>query len=153
MSPAKGYSVPASRPAAPAARDMAYLGPALVIKGQITGSEDLQIDGTVHGPITLQDKRLTVGHTAQLNSQINAREVVVNGNVNGDLHARERIEIKKTGSVVGNMTTSRIVIEEGAYFKGSVEIARRPEKEKAEVETPSKSASSSERRELAVVPA
>jgi cytoskeletal protein CcmA (bactofilin family) len=85
-----------------------------------------------------------------LHSQITAREVVVNGNVTGDLHARERIEIKKTGSVVGNMTTARIVIEEGAYFKGSVEIAKRPEKEKAEKGV-SEPASVTE-RELAAMP-
>jgi cytoskeletal protein CcmA (bactofilin family) len=154
MSPAvaaKGSSVPASRPAAPGARDMAYLGPGLTIKGQITGTEDLQIDGTVHGPITLNDKRLTAGHTAQLHSQINAREVVVNGNVTGDLHARERIEIKKTGSVVGNMTTARIVIEEGAYFKGSVEIAKRPEKTEKTEKAVSETGSVSE-RELAAMP-
>lgn len=135
VSPAPGNAIPAARPATPGVRDMGYLGPNLTIKGQISGNDDLQIDGTVLGPITLQDKRLTVGHTATLNSEVNAREVVVNGKVNGDLHARERIEIKKTGSVIGDLTTARIVIEEGAYFKGAVEIARRNGKAGTEFES------------------
>jgi len=117
-----------ARPSAPVARDMAYLGPTLVIKGEISGNEDLQIDGRVQGPISLQEKRLTVGRTAELNSQVVAREVVVNGTVNGDLRARDRIEIKKNGKVVGDLSTVRIVIEEGAYLKGSVEITRSKEK-------------------------
>ncbi len=112
------------RPGAPATRPVACLGPSVAVKGEITSEEDLQIDGTVEGPITLRDHRLTVGRTAQLESEISAREVVVYGNASGNLRASDRLEIKKDGQVVGNITTMRISIEEGAYFKGHIEIVR-----------------------------
>jgi cytoskeletal protein CcmA (bactofilin family) len=115
---------PMNRPAAPAARSLACLGPTITVKGQISSEEDLQIDGKVEGPISLKGHRLTVGRTAQLNSEINAREVVVYGNVSGNLRSRDRVEIKKDGQVVGDITTTRISIEEGAYFKGHIEIER-----------------------------
>ena len=107
-------------PATAAAR----LGPSLHVKGEITGSEDLHIDGSVEGQITLEDRKLTIGATAKLTADVNAREVVVFGNVKGNLRAKDRIEIKKDGSVVGDLTTARIMIEDGAYFKGSIEIDR-----------------------------
>jgi cytoskeletal protein CcmA (bactofilin family) len=100
----------------------ARLGAGLHIKGEISGNEDLQIDGTVEGLVQLEDRRLTVGASARVTADIIAREVAVYGNVKGNLRARDRIEIKKDGSVVGDLTTSRIMIEDGAYFKGSIEI-------------------------------
>ncbi len=102
----------------------ARLGPSLHVKGEITGSEDLHIDGSVEGQVTLEDRKLTVGSSAKLTADIAAREVVIYGNVKGNLRARDRIEIKKDGSVVGDLTTARIMIEDGAYFKGSIEINR-----------------------------
>lgn len=105
----------------------ARLGAGLHIKGEITGNEDLQIDGTVEGLVQLDDKRLTVGASARVSADIIAREVAVYGNVKGNLRARDRIEIKKDGSVVGDLTTSRIMIEDGAYFKGSIEIDKTPD--------------------------
>jgi cytoskeletal protein CcmA (bactofilin family) len=113
-----------ARPSAPTARSLACLGQSVEVKGTITGSEDMQIDGKVEGPISLQGQRLTVGGSGQMNSQITAREIVVYGKVSGNLRASERIEIKKDGSVVGDITTARISIEEGAYFKGRIEIDR-----------------------------
>ena len=107
-----------------AARSSARLGSSLEIKGHITGTEDLQIDGKVEGNISLRGHRLTVGRTAQLNSEINAREIIVYGNASGNLRARDRVEIKKDGQVIGDITTTRISIEEGAYFKGHIEIER-----------------------------
>lgn len=117
---------PVNRPAtaAPAARSLACLGPTILVKGQISAEEDLQIDGKVEGPISLKGHRLTVGRTAQLNSEVNAREVIVYGNVSGNLKTRDRVEIKKDGQVIGDITTTRISIEEGAYFKGHIEIER-----------------------------
>jgi cytoskeletal protein CcmA (bactofilin family) len=94
----------------------------LHVKGEITGNEDLAIDGSVEGLVHLEDRKLTVGASAKLTADIIAREVVVYGNVKGNLRARDRIEIKKDGSVVGDLTTARIMIEDGAYFKGSIEI-------------------------------
>jgi cytoskeletal protein CcmA (bactofilin family) len=117
-------TAPGMRPSAPTARTLACLGSTIVVKGEIYSDEDLQIDGKVEGNISLQGHRLTVGRTAQLNSEINAREVIVYGNASGNLRARDRVEIKKDGQVIGNITTSRISIEEGAYFKGHIEIER-----------------------------
>lgn len=102
----------------------ARLGASLHIKGEISGNEDLHIDGSVEGLVQLDDRKLTVGASAKLTADVVAREVVVYGSVKGNLRARDRIEIKKDGSVVGDLTTARIMIEDGAYFKGSIEIDR-----------------------------
>jgi cytoskeletal protein CcmA (bactofilin family) len=111
------------RPAA-TATGTARLGPSLHVKGEISGEEDLHIDGMIEGLVQLEDRKLTIGATAKVTADIVAREVVVYGNVKGNLRARDRIEIKKDGSVVGDLTTARIMIEDGAYFKGSIEIDR-----------------------------
>jgi cytoskeletal protein CcmA (bactofilin family) len=108
-----------------ASRAPAWLGPGLKIKGQISGTEDLQVDCKVDGPISLGDHRLTIGQNAHVTGEIAASEVIVFGEVNGNLLASSRIEIKKHGSVVGDLKTSRIVIEDGAYFKGAIEVARK----------------------------
>ena len=133
-----GVSVPPGvssvRPSAPMARDLATLGASLTIKGQIVGEEDLQIDGKIEGPITLNGHRLTVGRSAHLNSEVNAREVVVYGKASGNLHAKDRVEIKKDGEVTGDIMTSRISIEDGAYFKGRIEIERKKHEAKSEAE-------------------
>ena len=102
----------------------ARLGASLHIKDEISGNEDLHIDGSVEGLVQLEDRKLTVGASAKLTADVVAREVVVYGSVKGNLRARDRIEIKKDGSVVGDLTTARIMIEDGAYFKGSIEIDR-----------------------------
>jgi cytoskeletal protein CcmA (bactofilin family) len=125
-------STDAMRPlGATADRATARLGASLHVKGEISGNEDLVIDGAVEGLVQLDERRLTVGATAKVTADIIAREVVVYGTVKGNLRAKDRIEIKKDGSVVGDLTTSRISIEDGAYFKGSIEIDKSPEKESA----------------------
>ena len=106
----------------PSDRSAARLGGSLHVKGEITGNEDLHVDGSVEGLVQLEDRKLTVGASARVSADIIAREIVVYGNVKGNLRARDRIEIKKDGSVVGDLTTARIMIEDGAYFKGSIEI-------------------------------
>jgi cytoskeletal protein CcmA (bactofilin family) len=103
---------------------MACLGSTFKIKGEISGDEDLQIDGKVEGPVSLRNHRLTVGHGAELSSEIHAREVVVYGKAVGNIRVRDRVEIKKNGEVIGNIATARLSIEDGAYFKGSIEIER-----------------------------
>src|SRR5262249_42265057 len=100
----------------------ARLGSSLQIKGSISGAEDLQIDGIVDGPITLEGHGLTIGPSAQLNSQIEAREVVVYGKVTGNVLARDRVDVKTDGSVFGDISTARMSIEDGAQFKGRIEI-------------------------------
>jgi cytoskeletal protein CcmA (bactofilin family) len=110
------------RPSTPLARTLALLGSTIVVKGEITSDEDLEIDGKVEGPVSLRGHRLTVGRGGQLNSEVTAREVIVYGNVSGNLRARDRVEIKKDGRVIGDIATARISIEDGAYFKGHIEI-------------------------------
>jgi cytoskeletal protein CcmA (bactofilin family) len=101
-----------------------WLGSSLRVKGEISGTEDLLIDGEIEGLIELDGRKLTVGTTAKLTADINARDVVVYGDVKGNVHAAGKIEIKKGGSVNGNLTTAQILIEDGADFRGSIEIDR-----------------------------
>jgi len=110
-------------------RGTARLGTSLHVKGEISGNEYLLIDGSVEGLVQLDERKLTVGATAKVTADIIAREVVVYGTVKGNLRAKDRIEIKKDGSVNGDLTTARIMIEDGAYFKGSIEIDKSAEKE------------------------
>ena len=122
-SPVVPFNAPsATRLGNASVRETARLGASLAIKGHITGTEDLRIDGKVDGPISLRGHELTVGPSAQLNSEIHAGEVVVYGKVVGNLHARGRVDIKKDGSIVGDISSARISIEDGAHFKGRIEI-------------------------------
>ena len=132
-------------PATSGDRSTARLGGSLHVKGEITGNEDLHIDGSVEGLVQLEDRKLTVGATARVTADVIAREVVVYGNVKGNLRARDRIEIKKDGSVVGDLTTARIMIEDGAYFKGSIEIDKAGDAGEVEVEKNTYSSRSSSR--------
>lgn len=103
----------------------AVVSAGLRIKGEISGKEDILVDGLVEGPIQLGDGILTVGATGKITADVVAREVIVYGKVEGNVAARDRIEIKKEGSIVGNLKTARIIIEDGANLKGSVEIVNR----------------------------
>ena len=114
----------ALRPGSPVVRTPAWLGPGIRVKGEVFGDEDLHVDGKVEGPISLGGHRLTVGKSGRVTAEVVAREVVVYGAIDGDIRARDRIEIKVAGSVIGDLTTARIVIEDGAYFKGHIEIDR-----------------------------
>jgi cytoskeletal protein CcmA (bactofilin family) len=107
---------------APPARTAARLGSGLQIKGHITGTEDLQIDGKVDGPISLKGHELTVGPAAQLTSEIHAQDIVVFGKVTGNVFARDRVDIKRDGCIIGDISSSRISIEDGAQFRGRIEI-------------------------------
>jgi cytoskeletal protein CcmA (bactofilin family) len=103
-------------------RTAGWLGASLRVKGEISGTDDLLIDGSVEGQIHLDNRKLTVGKAAKLTADINARDVIVYGYVKGDVRAQGRVEIKKDGSVIGNLTTTQIMIEDGADFKGTIEI-------------------------------
>lgn len=98
------------------------LGPNMHLKGDISGGEDLVIDGTFEGLIQLDEGNLTIGTTATVTADIVAAQVVVSGNVKGNVRAKNRIEIKKDGSVTGDLTTPKLLIEDGAHFQGSIEI-------------------------------
>lgn len=103
-------------------RTISYLGPGLRIKGEIVGNEDLKLDCNVEGLVSIGGFRLTVGNGAQVTGDIVAREALISGKVSGDIRAVDRIEIMKTASIEGDLSTGKITIEEGAYFKGSVEV-------------------------------
>jgi len=110
-------------------RATARLGSSLHVKGEIWGNEDLYIDGTVEGLVHLDERKVTVGATARLTADIIAGEVIVYGIVKGNVRGKGKVEIKKDGSVNGDLTTAQIIIEDGAYFKGSIEIEMSAEKE------------------------
>src|SRR5712692_9090149 len=107
----------------------ARLGSSLHVKGEIFGNADLYIDGTVEGMVQLDERKVTIGATAKLTADIIAGEVIVYGSVKGNVRGKGKIEIKKDGSVNGDLTTAQIIIEDGAYFKGSIEIDRSADKE------------------------
>ena len=110
-------------------QEQATIGKSLVIKGEVTGSESLYIDGRVEGTINLPGNRVTVGRNGQVTANINAREVVVLGKVKGNLTASDRVDIRNEGSLTGDVVCQRISIEDGAYFKGGIDIRKPNAKE------------------------
>jgi cytoskeletal protein CcmA (bactofilin family) len=104
--------------------DQATIGKSLVIKGEVTGSESLYIDGRVEGSINLSGNRVTVGRNGVVAANINAREIVVLGKVRGNLTASDRVDIRSDGSLTGDVVAARISIEDGAYFKGGIDIRK-----------------------------
>ena len=94
------------------------------MKGEITGSEDLYIDGEVEGSVALKDNSLTVGPNGKVHADVSARSITILGRLRGNVKAGERIEIRKTGSLEGDLSTARIVIEDGAVFRGSIDIVK-----------------------------
>ena len=101
-----------------------FLGRTVVAQGQLSAGEDLLIEGQFEGNISLEDHCLTVGKEGQVKAEIRARQVVILGSVTGNVAAREKIEIRRTGHVVGDLVAGTVAIEEGAFFKGSIDIAR-----------------------------
>lgn len=104
--------------------EQATIGRSLLIKGELSGAEALYIDGRVEGSIQLPDNRLTVGRNGSVAANITAKEVVVMGKVNGNIHCTDRVDIRSEGSVTGDVITPRISVEDGAFLKGSVDIQR-----------------------------
>jgi cytoskeletal protein CcmA (bactofilin family) len=115
--------------------EQATIGKSLFVKGEVTGSESLYIDGRVEGTISLPGNRVTVGRNGQVAANITAREVVVLGKVRGDMNASDRVDIRSEGSLTGNVAAARISIEDGAYFKGGIDI-RKPTDAKGAANTP-----------------
>jgi cytoskeletal protein CcmA (bactofilin family) len=111
------------------------MGSTMTIKGEIVSREELYIDGEVQGSIELQH-RLTVGPNGKIRANVKAKEVVVHGSIHGNVQSAEKIIIREKGSLVGDIKTAGIVIEDGAYFKGSIDIVRADAGHKAKSETP-----------------
>ncbi|MDQ6760124.1 MAG: polymer-forming cytoskeletal protein [Acidobacteriota bacterium] len=105
-------------------RGTAMIGKSVTIKGQIFSREDLTVDGEVEGSIELQEHRLTIGPHGKIHAGVKAREIVVLGSINGNVEASDKIDIRKDAKLVGDIKTARIVIEDGAYFKGSIDITK-----------------------------
>jgi cytoskeletal protein CcmA (bactofilin family) len=118
-----------SRPPA-ASAEQATIGKSLFIKGEITGSESLFVDGKVEGSINLAGNRVTIGRNGQVAASIVAREIVVLGKVRGNVSATDRVDIRAEGSLSGDVSAARISIEDGAFFKGGIDI-RKPESKNA----------------------
>ena len=124
---------PASRPGVypPADRDrsgrvQSRIGKTIKIKGELTGSEDLHVDGEVEGTIELHDNALVVGPNGHVRTQVKARSITIWGNLEGKVHTSERVEVRKTGSLTGDLVTAQIVTEDGAVFRGGIDIGNHP---------------------------
>jgi cytoskeletal protein CcmA (bactofilin family) len=107
---------------AAASADFAHIGKSVNIKGELSGSEDIYVDGQVEGSIQLAGNSLTVGPNGRVRANVTARNVTVGGTLDGNIQASERTELRKSAVVNGDVQTKRIAIEEGAYFKGKLEI-------------------------------
>ena len=104
--------------------DVAHIGKSVLVKGELSGSEDLYLDGEVEGSIELRDHSLVVGPHGRVRAHINARDVTVHGKVDGNVKGTERVELKKSAVLVGDIFTQRIIIEDGAFFKGAIDIQK-----------------------------
>jgi cytoskeletal protein CcmA (bactofilin family) len=112
--------------------EVATIGKSVVVKGELSGSEDLILDGEVEGSITLRGQSLTVGPNGRVRANIEARNVIVHGRVDGNIHATDRVELRKSASHTGDISTARISIEDGAFFKGGIDIQKPEPAGKAE---------------------
>jgi cytoskeletal protein CcmA (bactofilin family) len=115
-----------------AVSDQATIGKSLVIKGEVTGSESLYIDGRVEGSIHLPGNRVTVGRNGVIAANITAREAVILGKVRGNVSATDRVDIRNEGSLTGDVIAQRISIEDGAFFKGGIDIRKPNANEKSQ---------------------
>jgi cytoskeletal protein CcmA (bactofilin family) len=110
-------------PKEPPISGVAAIGVSMIIKGNIVSREELYVDGEIEGKLELQ-QRLTVGPRGKVHADIKAREVVIAGDVRGNVEVAEKITIQKNGSLIGDIKTAGIVIDDGAYFKGSIDIVK-----------------------------
>lgn len=115
--------------------DVAHIGKSVLVKGELSGSEDLYLDGEVEGSIQLRDHALVVGPHGRVRANVNARDVVVHGKVDGNIRGTERVELKKSAVLVGDISTQKIIIEEGAFFKGAIDIQKEATKESSKAES------------------
>jgi cytoskeletal protein CcmA (bactofilin family) len=117
----------------PKSGEFAHIGKSVVIKGELSGSEDLYVDGQVEGTIELRNNNLIVGPNGNVKANVTAKGVVVQGKVDGTVSASERVELRKSAVVNGDVITQRISMEEGAFFKGKIDIQKEPGKAAAPV--------------------
>ncbi len=108
--------------------DVAHIGKSVLVKGELSGSEDLYLDGEVEGNIDLKGHNLIIGPNGRVRANVQARDIVVHGKVDGNLRGSDRVELKKSSILVGDISTQRIVIEDGAFFKGAIDLQKEPAK-------------------------
>ena len=113
--------------------EMAHIGKSVIIRGELSGSEDLYLDGEVEGNISLVDHNLIVGPNGRVRANVIAKEVVVHGKVDGNVEGHDRVELKKSAVLSGDISTKRIVIEDGAFFKGAIDIRKEKSEGKREI--------------------
>jgi cytoskeletal protein CcmA (bactofilin family) len=109
---------------APQTGEFAHIGKSVVIKGELSGSEDLYVDGNVEGKIELRNHSLTVGPNGNVKADVSAKVVVILGKLDGSVNASDRVDLRKSAVVTGDLTTQRIAIEEGAFLKGKVDVQK-----------------------------
>ncbi len=102
------------------------IGKSVVIKGELSGSEDLTIEGNVEGRIELRDNTLTIGPNGKIRAEVFAKQVIVLGEVTGNVTASEKVDIRDNGSVDGDVTAPRVAIAEGAHFRGAIDMQQKP---------------------------
>jgi cytoskeletal protein CcmA (bactofilin family) len=129
--------VSAARNAIMNSNEQATIGKSLIIKGEVTGSEALYIDGRVEGSINLSGNRVTIGRNGVVAANVTAREIVIIGKVRGNLNASDRVDIRNEGSLTGDVIAQRISIEDGAFFKGGIDI-QKPNQQKVNGKSDSK---------------
>jgi len=115
--------------------DQATIGRTLVIKGEISGSEALYIDGRVEGKIIMPESRVTIGRNGKVDASIQAREVVVMGKVSGNIECSDRVDIRSEGSVTGDISTVRISVEDGAALKGGIQVRNEQKHKEVQAQT------------------
>jgi len=108
----------------PKTGEFAHIGKSVVIKGELSGSEDLYLDGQVEGSILLKGNNLTVGPNGQVKANVDAKGIIIQGKLEGNLHVSDRVELRKSAVVMGDIATQKIAIEEGAYLKGKVDVGK-----------------------------
>jgi cytoskeletal protein CcmA (bactofilin family) len=105
-------------------QNQTILGQSIVLHGEMSGKEDLLIEGQLEGTINLPEHSVTVGSHGEVKAEVHARQVIVLGTLTGNITATDKVEIRKTGQVVGDLVAAAVAIEDGAYFKGSIDILR-----------------------------
>ena len=154
-------AMPAHTPAAPSggdyrpqnARDNVNIGKSVFIKGELSGSEDLTIEGSVEGRIELKENTLTIGPNGKIRAEVFAKQVIVLGEVTGNVSATEKVDIRDNGSVDGDVTSPRVAIAEGAHFRGAIDMQRKSQPGGAPAAKPTAKDSPAAATSAAVAPA
>jgi cytoskeletal protein CcmA (bactofilin family) len=139
--PKQQYTPSTLNPAAPVKTvtspiEQATIGRTLVIKGEVSGSESLYVDGRIEGTLTFKDHRVTVGRNGVVQANISAREVVIMGKVTGNVECSDRVDIRSEGTLTGDVVSQRISVEDGAMLRGSVQLTPSEQKHEKSQDTP-----------------